>query len=548
MVGDLDVPRLSGGRDLTTSDVVFGGVLTVFVWWYLTNLDGALSVDETFYARSGLGLYTGTPYQNPTHAFAPTVKYLVGAGQLAFGSTSFGVRMMIALCAITVLVVVYLLGTELRSKPVGLVAATVVGATYLFAHHATIGVLDVPLTLFSLTGVYAARRWLCIRDRCHLVLLGVAAAAATTAKAYGFVYAVVPVAVVFVTLNRDHGLRAGLPAIAACLGTLFVVYLPYVIVPHPPVGGRLGSGGVMAVVGSLLKIPILGNFVYVFGIGFVVNVLHVSGGHTVTLGRTVYTYAPVWTYLYWIGQYGGVVYAVLFVAAVAAPARRIVRERTPTAHLLCWAVVVPLVFLSLLTVKFPRYILPLFPLVAVSGAAAIARVVDAPLVSVNAFQGARIRASVGLLVLLAIVVTAPMVNPFEQSVTDPLRTDTRYDDAVNFVESYAADHEGETVVVTYHYQTYRYYRGDSNGGDVRTIPLKAYAVGSNDTHFRYLKRLIERGEVNLVVDNKHNPRMRSTTVGQCIRTYGTPATHLRQSPDGDILVVYELPDEPVGEC
>jgi 4-amino-4-deoxy-L-arabinose transferase-like glycosyltransferase len=549
----VDVARLLGGREPSKADFAFGGVLAAFGWWYLTNLNGALSVDETFYARSGLGLLTGDPYQNPTHAFAPTAKYLIGAGQLIFGNTSVGIRLPVALCALATLVVTYRLGTTLQSKLLGLFTSGVVGGTFLFAHHATIGVLDVPLVLFALTGVYAAVHWFRERDRRLLFVLGVAAAAATTTKAYGMVYAVVPIAAVFIVLVRERGFRRGLgaaaPTVVGGIGTLALVYLPYVFVPHPPVGGTLGSGGAMAAARTLLAIPVIGNFVYIFGVGFVTNVLHVGGGHTVTIGGTVYQHAPLWTYFYWVVKHGGYVYGLLFTAAVAGSAVRIVTDRDPEAHLLCWSLLVPLASLTLLTVKFPRYILPLFPLAALTGGVAFARVADALSASISdalpmdSSEQTYARTGIVLVLAVVLVATTPAGAPFDRSVSDPLRTDTRYDDAVEYVESYAATSDDETVVLTYHYQTYRYYRSDDVA--IRTIPLKAYAVGNNASHFRYLREFVERGEVDLVVATERNERLRSTVVGRCIREHGSPLRRLKQSPDGDQLIVYELPDDPV---
>lgn len=535
--------------DISWEDITFCGVLGVIAWWYLTNLRGALTIDETYYARAGHGLLTGAPYLNPTHSFAPTAKYFIGLGTLLLGSDGTGVRLPVALFGLLVVVVSYRLGAELRSKQVGLVAAAGIGGSYFFARFATVGLLDVPLTLFFLSAVYLTVRWLRERRPRLLVLLGVAVTAATTTKAYGLVYALPPAAVVLGVLVQEQGGRDGVreftPTVIGGIVALVVLYLPFAFVPHPPIGGTYGPPAVMAVATSLLELPVLGNYVYLFGSGFVTNVLHVGRGHAVPVSGTVYQYPPVWSYLYWMAEEGGAFYITLFCVTLVGTGYESVTKRSPTALLVGVSVLFPLTFLSLLTVKFPRYILPLFPLVVVVGLSYLCRWLDGRLRFSALTRTDRTRLQdivvvVGVVVMLGVV---PPAAPIAQSIDEPLRTDSRYDDAAAYVEAYAADHEGEQLVLTYHRVTFQYYLGEEVA--VRTVPLKAAQVAANDSHVRRLRQLLERGEVDLVVDVENNTRLRDTTVGQCIRTHGTPVRRFPLSPTDDVLVVYEMPDSPV---
>jgi len=65
-------------------------LLSCLAVWYISAIGGAFTVDESIYAETGYALFRGNPYLNPTHMFAPTVKYFISLGQLALGRTAFG--------------------------------------------------------------------------------------------------------------------------------------------------------------------------------------------------------------------------------------------------------------------------------------------------------------------------------------------------------------------------------------------------------------------------------------------------------------------------
>jgi 4-amino-4-deoxy-L-arabinose transferase-like glycosyltransferase len=518
-------------------------LLMVFGAWYVSNVQGGLSIDEAFYATFGHGLLHGVPYVNPTHAFAPTGKYFVGIGQLLLGETSFGARVPIVLVGLATIYVTYRLGVELHGRVVGGLGAALLGVAHQFSSHAVMAVLDVPLTLFFLTLVLAALRWLRDERRSDALLIGVAVTGALTTKAYGFLYVAVPLAVLLAVAVRRYGLRDGSRALSPVLlsggSTLAMIYLPFILVPHPPLTESYGSAGVMSVVQTLLAIPVAGNFVYIFGAAFVQNVLHLGGGHAVVIGSSVYQYPPEWAYLYWLATENGLFYLLALVVAVGGFAYESVRDRSVEKTLVGGSIVVPLVALSLLTVKFPRYVIPILPLVTVGFTLYLWRAGEWTLQSemndrIDPTPVAQIALVCGVL-LLGVVVPPSAVGVV---ASEPIRTDTGYDDAVKSVEQYADDTDETVTVLTYHFQTFDYYFESRPDVEVRRMNVSS----QNETYYRYLEGELKRGEIDLVVDLERNPRMRGTELYRYVRAEGKTRLAVEQA-DGRVLVVYEMPDD-----
>lgn len=517
-------------------------LLAVFGSWYVTNISGSMSIDETFYATFGYGLLHGAPYVNPTHAFAPTGKYLIAIGQLALGETSTGARLPIVVVSLLSLYLTYRLGVELHGRLVGGLGMVLLGLAHQFSSHAVMAVLDIPLTCFFLAVVLGVLRWLHEERRADGLLIGVATMAALTTKAYGFLYVAFPVGIVVGTALWRYGLRDGLralqSAIVAGAVTLVVVYLPFVLVPHPPLTDSYGSAGVMSLVTQLLSVPVLGNFVYIFGAAFVQNVLHLGGGHTVVVGSEVYQYPPIWAYLYWIGAENGVFYLGALLITLGGTVFGAVRNWDLERALVAGSIAVPLVSLSLLTVKFPRYIIPILPLVTIGVGLTLVHGVAA--VS-ESDAGARIQ-SAGVAkpaLVVGILLVGLAVPPSAAGVitSETIRTDTGFQESVEYVEQYADDREETVVVLTYHYQTFDYYFDDRPDVDVRRMNMSS----GNRTYFRTLERQLRRGEIDLVVDLKGNQRMQGTGVYEYVRAAGTEQQVIERA-DGRELVVYELPD------
>jgi len=534
-------------RTLSPERAALAALLAGFGAWYLLNLEGALYVDEVFYARTGYGLLTGDPYRNPTHAAAPTAKLFVGLGQTVLGQTSVGVRLPVALFGVLALAVTYRVGALVAGPITGLFAAALLGSTHLFASHAVMGMLDVPLTASVAGTVLFALRWLRTSRRRDALLLGAVAAAAATTKVYGVVYAAPVVAVALWLAARrgtDGGIRtAARPVVAGGAATVALVYLPFVVVPHPPVPAEFVPAALAGPVRALLSVPVLGNFVYLFGATFVQNVLHVSKGHAVVVAGTVYQSPPLWTYVYWIVD-AGPVYAYAALLPLALLRTRLWRRGDATALVLGAATAVPLVGMSLLSVKMPRYALPLFPLIAVGGVAPAIRLGRT---AVERFAGGRrLRRSGVLRALVVVAVLAGGLAPVTSSVaaagSDGIRADSGFDRVTDHIEeSAAARPDRELLVLTYHNKTFTYYYDGPD--NVRNVGLGTAQLRRNDDRRERLESLIERGEIDFVVDLRHNPRLAGTRLARLVRERGDPILTVTQYPERRTIVVYAMEND-----
>lgn len=511
-------------------------LLVVAAVWYLSNLGGALSIDEAIYAESGYGLVTGNPYLNPTHAIAPTAKYVTGLSQAVLGQSSFAVRLPAALFGLGTLYVTYRLGRRLRSRWLGLSAMVLVGTTYLFAHYSVRMMLDVPLAFFFTASLLAALAWRDDPNRRRGYLVGALVVATATTKIYGAVYALPVIALLVAPVVRSERRRAALASLRAPViggaALAVVLYAQFALIPHPPVVKSYGPA-----VETVLSIPILGNYAYVAGQAVAKNFLHLGAGHAVVVGGTVYQEPPVWTYLQWFYEHGGLLYlGGLGVTLLAIPVAAVLRRRR-----LLWlnaAMLVPLLLLSLLTVKFPRYVLPLYPLVVLGGLANAALLLAAttnreslPRPSLSTNRRALVPGLVLALVILGATV-APSAQA--QSAQTTIREDSGFDDAAAAIEAHAATTDGEHVVLSYHPSALRYYLDDDGGVTVENLD-----PGNTSAALRQSQiDRIESGEIDLVVVPTFDRRVRDTALYRYLRDRGRVVATVPTAPEGSPLVVY----------
>lgn len=522
-------------------------LLGAFAAWYATNLSGGLFVDEVAYAETGWAFFHGAPYSNPTHIFAPTGKYFIGIGQLLFGTTTLGVRLPVLISGVLALYLTYRLGRMLRGRVVGFTATLLVGVTPVFARHSVMGMLDVPLALFTVALFYAAARWLRDGSPRDAVAVGVLAVAVVTTKAYAFFYVLpVLVATLAVAVSRSRSGSRSLvdtlkhPAGGAIV-TLLVLYSPFFVFPHPPVPeGYLPTafGGVLP---KVMALPVVGNLLYVFGAAMYVNFGHLGGGHAVEVGTAVYQYPPAWAYLYWLYE-AGLVYLLALALTVASTVRYVANRDVGWPLLVNSGVLVPLIGLSVMSVKFPRYMLPVFPLLAVVGVAYGYRVVQAVVARVAVSRSGPTPTWVAgafLIVMASVSVVPP--SPLVTSVEESIRTDSGFDQVAEFVAGCDVESSSdEMVVLAYHRSALEYYSPPRD--DVVYLgytPTNA----ANDTHYQAIHDQLEAGEIDLVVTIEDNQRIRELqpALYQYIRTSGERQLAVPQSPEGQ-LVVYRFSD------
>jgi len=310
---NLHTGKLANVKNKVVSEIEIYCLLVILGCWYFTNLGGALSCDEVVYAKAGYSIMNGNIYVNLEHP--PLVKYFIGMGQLIFGTTSFGARFPIAILGLLTIYVTYQLGKLLHDRFTGFISAFLLGGTYFFVIHVTTCMLDVPLAFFIVTLLFVTLKYIKIGNlsQKHLFFIGFLSACAIATKYHGLFFAVVPLGYLLVERWKKYGLSYRLIFslkyyIMGVLLLFILVYSPYFFFSHPPIPNTYQ---VPTFIDNLLNIPILGNFVYLFGTSFLYHFKHfLERGHLVMVGATLYRYQPFWTYLYWLYEKGNWIYTL----------------------------------------------------------------------------------------------------------------------------------------------------------------------------------------------------------------------------------------------
>lgn len=347
-------------------------VAAVAAGWYLSALGGGLTFDEVLYARAGYALFHGNPYANPTHMFAPLGKYVIGAGELAVGTTPFGARVGVVVVALATLGVVHRAARGLGEPWAGPIAVTVLATAPWFAGYATSAMLDMPLmlTTTALAGLVlleARSAGPGSRD----IAVGVLAVLASASKAYGFVYAVGPVAAYAVLrvggqcgpwwkTAGDRKVRPVARRVAAgAAGALVVTFLPFAFVAPPD---YYGGVTLPAAVTAAFDVPFVGGVLYAFA----ASAYHNLTGHPEGVNPSILQVGT------WVLRGGPWVLAgvLLTLGDRWLPAR----VRVDPWWLPAVLVVPPLVLLAVVLPKgIVRYALPIFPVVVLLAAVWIVR-------------------------------------------------------------------------------------------------------------------------------------------------------------------------------
>ena len=163
-------------------------VLSATGVWYISNISGALWIDEATLADSGYFLVTGGDlYLDATHP--PLAKYLTGIGQVFFGHNQVGARAPILLCGIFSLLLVYMICRRLCGFFGGIFGVILVGSTRLFATLSVQALYEIPMLLFVLYLVYLTINRERFRNRKgFFFMLGVFYACLFSTKEFGMIF------------------------------------------------------------------------------------------------------------------------------------------------------------------------------------------------------------------------------------------------------------------------------------------------------------------------------------------------------------------------
>jgi len=330
--------------------VALGVALVLAIGWFATlGVRPLVRADESRYAEiSREMLVSGdwvTPRLNGYKYFEkPPLQYWTTAAAFAaFGLSEWAARLWTALTGFLAILAAWHFGNRLRGPPAGLVAATVLASTQLFAGLGHFNTLDMgvaaflSITVFAValaqlddTSVAARRGW--------MLVAWAAAALATLSK--GLIGPILPAGalVVYVVIQRDWRLLTRLHIVLG--GLLFLA----ITVPW--------------FVAVIRANPEFARFFFIHE--------HFERFLTKEHGR----YQPVWYFIPIL--FGGLLpWTVTFFPAFVRGVRADLGVRfRPLRFLAVWSATVFL-FFSLSSSKLPSYILPIFPALAVLIAAAL---------------------------------------------------------------------------------------------------------------------------------------------------------------------------------
>ena len=153
----------------------------------------------------------------------PGVAYLIRAGTLLFGNTTLGVRFMAAPLSLLSSMVMYLLGTRVYDRKVGVVAALLLQIGPLFSAFGIAMTPDTPLIFFWLLSLYFLHRAWSTGAPCNWLLLGGSLGLGLLFK-YAIVFLYLPAwLLLLATRQGRQRLRTPWPYLGFALSVIFFV-------------------------------------------------------------------------------------------------------------------------------------------------------------------------------------------------------------------------------------------------------------------------------------------------------------------------------------
>jgi hypothetical protein len=478
-------------------------MLPIFLAWYSLNLKGGFHVDEVTYASAGQSIMHGAFYVNMEHP--PLAKYFIGLGEMVIGETSFGARFPSVIFAVATLLIVYEIILILtRNKWLAISCAIILGTTLQFYSSAVMAMLDIYLTFFSTLLLY-----LCIRlfrrdgssDDRQLLYIGMIAACVFASKYYGlffvmvaYIFAVVldrgfgptdvnmdPKSIAFQVLTRISGVRSKL----FCTGFLvlsLIIFAPYLLRPQ-----------------SVLE-------------GLLFNSNHLAEGNIVMVAGTPYQFPPIWSYIYWIPDVWGRRIAVPLILSVFGIILLISKKPNFILLFMGCYFLFPLIAMSLMTVKFSRYILPLLPTAIVLIVLFFGFLLDRQTEwSSNLPRKSRIKiaalGSAAVILLMAVNVVGVVQKP-------QISYDSEYDGAADkIIAIYDKENRDSLIVLSWSRASLMYYLEPK----IAKRNITVYDLNYFDNRTDRALDLLKSHTIDFVVDYENQPRFTKIDAYQYIR-------------------------------
>ncbi|UIP01057.1 glycosyltransferase family 39 protein [Halobaculum sp. CBA1158] len=437
-------------------------------------------MDEVFYAQAGISMIEGNMHGNPTHMHAPLAKYLIGASQWLFGVSEETIRAPIAMIGVASITVIYGTARYVFNRLTALVAALLLAALPEYNYYATMAMLDVPLAVV-VTAAFGVTVWWYReeRDGQAASILGTLSVFAGSIKVQGALYVFGLLAIVSWMALVEHRNRWRRIVRAYTVGavlTFILVYLPFAFSPAPT---YYGGATPPEIAQTIFSIPWLGSVAFAFAASIVHNLSHLDNGHRVIVLGTTYFSPPAWVLPYWIATFGGIPYLAGLVTAVIAALGRIGDRGIRIGFV--GLLIGPLLIHSVLSVKLSRYLVPLYPLLALAAGYLIVKISMVVVRFVSDQRSKKLASqrrlvAVAITLLLLISIVPPSLGG--ATTHDSIRTDSGIGDASKDITNHASENTQATAIVV-NPLPFRWYLGEHRVGKFTKnvhVP-KQFAVG-----------------------------------------------------------------------
>jgi len=514
--------------------------LILFAVWFSLMLRGSFWNDEVIYVTSATKILEGHIFVNLEHP--PLSKYLMALGILALGEGEVGARAPAILFALGTMYLTYKCARMLGGRPQALMCMILLGMTGGFATFAVQAMLDIYLAFFVVLLFYMLLRFEMERPDLGGKAMwkwnlgfGVVSALLLLTKFYGVFFVAVAFGYLLMRYRGYAELRGKGMDDSRVQGTddirvksprkneksTTLQRFKRFILPMPT-AKFLWLGFLITIVFFYLPYLIRPDLLAYYVIGW--NAAHVAIGHDVVVGDLVYKYPPVYTYFYWIYAQGLAYILALALSTFFMLHELRGKELDPAHRVYLAYTVIPLVALSLFTIKSFRYILPLFPLLAIG---------VFPLLPLQLGKAARWfcrgggwgisrkALAVGSVVAACLLVLA-VPSPIIKTLNKPdVGIDSHYWGASDLVAQFCEENPDVTVeVVSFYSQSLDYYL-EREHPDVKNVHVANLYFNSTA-----ILDDLEEGRVHLVVDKTVNIRYEDTQIHAFVRENAQGSVHI----------------------
>jgi len=319
--------------------LIFILVFTVLVTIELAYM--GVQWDEITHLNGGSLLLRGE-YQEyfASYAFYPPIFDLVTASLFGiFGISVFTARLVSTIFAVLSLIIVFEIANKMYGQKIALISAILFGVMPGFVWLSRVAMIETMLVFFFTTSMYFFYNWMSCHKNKDLILSGLMLGVGFLVKYQMIIAGVIMLTSIFV-LGRDY-LKTKLSKIPLFLIAVVLVVIPWIFVSY-----QIYTSGM------------LDQWIYAIGIGNPEKSLYsirfpIPIFYFIEMTWPYENVHPISLFLYLIGLGGLGVFSL--------------RRKVEDKFLLIWFGVV-FVFFTIIANKHWRYVIPLFPILAISAA------------------------------------------------------------------------------------------------------------------------------------------------------------------------------------